>query len=128
MGRNRAAYVQPNHQPVLRALAEDNCPIEQVNTRGHRWVSMKPFFDRRSESNVKNRWYSHLKLECVQDAFSGKWPRRSWKGEKKVVRRARRKRCPSQSESFDFWDNSLCEHAFEEDCGNDSELESTSEP
>jgi hypothetical protein len=42
---------------------EDELLIEKVNELGRRWGAMAPFFDGRSVTNIRNRWYQHLRLE-----------------------------------------------------------------
>lgn len=45
--------------------AEDQKLVEKVNEVGHSWSTIGKFFNGRSESDVKNRWYSHLKLKTT---------------------------------------------------------------
>jgi hypothetical protein len=121
--------------PAIRTEAEDNSLIEKVNEVGHLWVSMTPFFNGRSESDVKNRWYSHLRSRCAQNAASGKWARTRGPEQAATTERKARNRTKawpsrvgqamleetqdsesfsdSPSESFDFWDHTLCECTLE---------------
>lgn len=149
-------YLNPDIRTEPWTEDEDSCLIEKVNELGHVWVAMSSFFNRRSESDVKNRWYSHLKAQCGRDPFSGKWARMIGPREDQGKERAKRQRanpCPSQaaqqlleraqkppppvsdspfvkspSETFDYWDNSLCEQVLEEGSGMESWLASRSEP
>jgi hypothetical protein len=66
-------YVKPDIRTEPWTKEEDNCLIAKVNELRYRWAAMTPFFNRRSESDVKNRWYYHLKKKCILDELSGKW-------------------------------------------------------
>jgi hypothetical protein len=46
---------------------EDRLLVDKINELGHCWATIGHFFNGRSENDVKNRWYSHLKFRSVFD-------------------------------------------------------------
>jgi hypothetical protein len=52
--------------PWLRS--EDLLLIQKVAEIGSRWTQIARFFDGRSENNVKNRWYTHVKAQTETSA------------------------------------------------------------
>lgn len=44
---------------------EDRELVEKVNEVGHSWSTIGKCFNGRSENDVKNRWYSHLKFRTT---------------------------------------------------------------
>jgi hypothetical protein len=55
--------------PAIRAEpwteAEDQLLVTEMSRLGHKWTLIARHFNGRSGSDVKNRWYSHLKDVCV---------------------------------------------------------------
>lgn len=46
---------------------EDKLLVDKIGELGHCWATIGHFFNGRSENDVKNRWYSHLKFRSVFD-------------------------------------------------------------
>jgi hypothetical protein len=46
---------------------EDELLLEKVNALGFAWSAIAHCFNGRSDSDVKNRWYAHLKFETFWD-------------------------------------------------------------
>jgi hypothetical protein len=44
---------------------EDNLLLRQMEMHGHRWTVIAQAFSRRSDNDVKNRFYSHLRDSLV---------------------------------------------------------------
>jgi hypothetical protein len=60
-------YLSPNIRTGQWTASEDLLLVEKVNQMGHRWATIGQCFGGRTESDVKNRWYSHLKFRVTQD-------------------------------------------------------------
>jgi hypothetical protein len=56
-------YVCPHNKNAPWTQAEDAFLIAKVRDMGQHWAQIAKFFDGRSENNVKNRWYTYLKLK-----------------------------------------------------------------
>ena len=56
-----ANYLSPENKNGPWTLEEDKLLMEKVREFGSQWTTIARFFDGRSENNVKNRWYTHLK-------------------------------------------------------------------
>jgi hypothetical protein len=50
---------------------ENRLLVDKINKLGHCWAKIGYFFNGRSENDVKNRWYSHLKFGSTFDPVSG---------------------------------------------------------
>jgi hypothetical protein len=121
-------YVNPAIRTDPWTAAEDDLLIQKVNEMGHFWSSMSSCFNGRSESDIKNRWYSHLQAECAENPFTRRWERaardaQGWPAKRR--KRNRQRTAPSQaaqklvgdrapSRQCDFWDSGILERAFEE--------------
>jgi hypothetical protein len=62
--------------PALRVAdwtpAEDALLLEKVNELGSAWAVIRIHFNGRSENDIKNRWYSHLRFSTFRDMRSGR--------------------------------------------------------
>jgi hypothetical protein len=122
-------YINPSIRNEAWTDSEDALLVQKVNEIGHFWGSMTSFFSGRSESDIKNRWYSHVRFRCVREIYSGKW--RQMEGSSERKKRNRTVPSPSKnaqkileqrqkileippSKETDFWDNELCEQTFDE--------------
>lgn len=56
-----ANYLSPNNKNGPWSQNEDEILAEKHKEYGPQWTIISKFFDGRSENNVKNRWYTHLK-------------------------------------------------------------------
>jgi hypothetical protein len=92
-------YLNPAIRVDPWTEAEDSLLIEKVNDLGHFWSTMTNFFNGRSESDIKNRWYSHLKFVCFQDPFTQKWGRASAQTPGVPARKKRRRNKPSPGQA-----------------------------
>ncbi|OHS93755.1 Myb proto-oncogene protein [Tritrichomonas foetus] len=55
------SYLSPDIRVEKWTQEEDQILIELVEKYGNKWIQIAAHFDGRSNSDVKNRWYSHLK-------------------------------------------------------------------
>lgn len=60
-------YLNPSIRTGPWTEIEDDLLLEKVNELGRCWSSIGKFFNGRSENDIKNRWYSHLKYRTVED-------------------------------------------------------------
>ena len=56
-----ANYLSPNNKNGPWSQAEDEILAAKQREYGSQWSLICKFFNGRSENNVKNRWYTHLK-------------------------------------------------------------------
>jgi hypothetical protein len=73
-----AEYLKPGIRVEPWTELEDNLLLRQIELHGHRWATIAQAFWQRSDNDVKNRWYSHLRdsvmmrtdghLELMRDA------------------------------------------------------------
>lgn len=62
-------YLNPSIRTDPWTAEEDQHLLEKVNELGRSWSNICVTFDGRSENDVKNRWYSHIKYEVFLDQF-----------------------------------------------------------
>lgn len=55
------SYLSPNIRVEKWTEDEDKILIEKINKIGKKWTEIASYFNGRSGSDIKNRWYSHLK-------------------------------------------------------------------
>jgi hypothetical protein len=115
-------YLNPAIRTAPWTEEEDNCLIAKVNERGHKWVAMTAFFNQRSESDIKNRWYSHLKFKCGQDP-SGEWTRVSGSRQAHPTERKRRTRTKASPSQAARWMFGLTPNQLSEPLSIESPLE-----
>jgi hypothetical protein len=60
-------YLSPTVRTDPWTESEDRLLLRQVNQIGFRWSVIAHCFNGRSDNDIKNRWYSHLKYETVRD-------------------------------------------------------------
>jgi hypothetical protein len=65
-------YLNPKIRNEPWTEEQDRLLIEKINELGHCWASISHHFNGRSESDVKNRWYSHLRYRSATDPDSGR--------------------------------------------------------
>ena len=53
-------YLSPNLTTLPWTPQEDSILIQKLKEIGPKWTLMVPYFNGRSDSNIKNRWYKHL--------------------------------------------------------------------
>jgi hypothetical protein len=58
-------YLSPAIRTEPWTEAEDQFLVTEMSRLGHKWTIIARHFNGRSGSDVKNRWYSHLKEACV---------------------------------------------------------------
>jgi hypothetical protein len=63
-------YLSPAIRSEPWTDAEDQLLINKINEAGHCWANICQCFNGRSENDVKNRWYSHLKYRSLLDPAS----------------------------------------------------------
>lgn len=63
------SYLSPTIRVEKWTEDEDRILIDKINKIGKKWTDIASFFNGRSGSDIKNRWYSHLKdITFVNDA------------------------------------------------------------
>jgi hypothetical protein len=60
-------YLSPRVRSGPWTESEDQLLLERMNEFGSSWSTISTYFNGRSDNDVKNRWYSHLKHETVFD-------------------------------------------------------------
>jgi hypothetical protein len=63
-------YLAPTLRSDPWTEAEDQLLVSKINELGHCWATISHCFNGRSENDVKNRWYSHLKFRSSFDPVS----------------------------------------------------------
>ncbi|OHS94659.1 Myb-like DNA-binding domain containing protein [Tritrichomonas foetus] len=58
------SYLSPNINLNPWTAEEDALLIKMFKEYGPKWVKISKSFDGRSDNNLKNRWYTHLKKIC----------------------------------------------------------------
>ena len=91
-------YLSPGIRTDPWTDYEDRLLVQKINELGRCWSTIGQFFNGRSENDVKNRWYSHLKyisierggcIQLVSDPSLCPFPERK--------KRKRTKICPQQN-------------------------------
>ncbi|OHS96869.1 hypothetical protein TRFO_09786 [Tritrichomonas foetus] len=59
-------YLSPDIRTDPWTDSEDRLLIQKMNDLGRCWSTICQFFNGRSESDVKNRWYSHLRYKSFE--------------------------------------------------------------
>jgi hypothetical protein len=65
-------YLSPCIRVEPWTPAEDHLLLTHISRFGHQWTAIARYFNGRSDNDVKNRWYSHLKDITVQGP-DGSW-------------------------------------------------------
>lgn len=60
-------YLSPSIRTDPWTEDEDQLLIDKINEVGRLWCSFSHFFNGRSENDIKNRWYSHLRFRTIED-------------------------------------------------------------
>jgi hypothetical protein len=68
-----ANYLSPAIRSDPWTEEEDRMLIEKVNVLYFAWSAIAHAFNGRSDNDIKNRWYSHLKYETVYDGTKYIW-------------------------------------------------------
>ena len=63
-------YLSPNLNKSPWTPEEDRVLLRKLLEYGPKWMKMVPFFKGRSDCNIKNRWYKHLKKSVSNDYIS----------------------------------------------------------
>lgn len=91
-------YLSPEIRTDPWSDIEDRLLIQKMNELGRCWSTIGQFFNGRSENDIKNRWYSHLRyrsierngvIQIVSDPSLTPFPERK--------KRKRTKICPKQN-------------------------------
>ncbi|OHT16621.1 Myb-like DNA-binding domain containing protein [Tritrichomonas foetus] len=61
------SYLSPSINLNPWTAEEDALLIKMYNEYGPKWVKISKSFDGRSDNNLKNRWYTHLKKICEKN-------------------------------------------------------------
>ena len=69
-------YLSPFIHTKPWTQAEDYLLLQKLLEIGPKWMKMVPFFDGRSDSNIKNRWHRHLKKR-VSPSYMNSIPHKS---------------------------------------------------
>ena len=83
-------YLSPSLSFKPWTSEEDALLIEKLKEIGPKWSKMVPFFEGRSDCNIKNRWYKHLSKTATPDFIN------------KVFNKNETKSSESSPPSFDF--------------------------
>lgn len=59
-------YLSPGIRTDPWTEAEDQLLISKMNELGRCWSTIGRFFNGRSENDIKNRWYSHLRYRSIE--------------------------------------------------------------
>lgn len=59
-------YLSPKINLKKWSEEEDLLLIYKYKELGPKWVQISKYFDGRSDNNLKNRWYTHLKKKCEE--------------------------------------------------------------
>jgi hypothetical protein len=60
-------YLSPDVRTGPWSEDEDRLLVAMLNDHGRAWSVIRGLFNGRSENDIKNRWYSHLRFETVQE-------------------------------------------------------------
>ena len=62
-------YLSPDIRNEPWTESEDQLLLEKINELGRCWSTIGRHFNGRSENDVKNRWYSHLRYRTIEDGY-----------------------------------------------------------
>jgi hypothetical protein len=97
-------YLAPSNRKDPWTEDEDRRLLEQMNQFGTHWSAIANAMGNRSENNLKNRWYSHLKKRSVFD--NGRFILMS-----DAEKRSAKVSQASNTGTADFWDKRLLHEA-----------------
>ena len=60
-------YLSPTIRNDPWTDVEDQILLDKINDLGRCWSTIGHFFNGRSENDLKNRWYSHLRYRVIRD-------------------------------------------------------------
>jgi hypothetical protein len=60
-------YLSPSIRAGPWTEGEDRLLLELINARGFAWSAIGVAFNGRSDNDIKNRWYSHLKYQTIHE-------------------------------------------------------------
>jgi hypothetical protein len=63
-------YLRPDIISRPWTDAEDELILHEIERIGYKWTRISNSFENRSQRDVKNRWYSHLKCSVIQSPSS----------------------------------------------------------
>jgi hypothetical protein len=66
-------YLAPTIRNDSWTEDENRLLVDKINELGHCWAKIGHFFNGRSQNDVKNRWYSHLKFRSTFDPILREW-------------------------------------------------------
>jgi len=86
-----AKYLTPDVRVAPWTEDEDVLLLRQIELHGHQWTKIACAFANRSDNDIKNRWYSHLK-DCLYMTPDGRLDLRRDADGNRIHSKAKRKR------------------------------------